>query len=313
MYFGSVRFFKHLILLTLLLLILVPSSLCIVFSVQKNNLVSEVSSLSKQISDQADSAARVLAILPDASLPATATASLSPDIDVPSYQALYPDLYCEPNEEELLAVDNTAHLTFDDGPSLITETVLKVLAEKNVKGTFFIVGRQLDKPENQERLKLAASEGHTIGIHTESHDYARIYASVEAFLEDFYKVWSRIKEITGVAPEIFRFPGGSINGYNYGIYQEIIAEMVRRGFTYYDWNVSAQDASANNLTPEVLTENATNTRGLKRIIVLMHDSDSRANTAAALPGIIDSLIAKGYTIQPLNNTIRPIVFGYKDK
>ena len=49
--------------------------------------------------------------------------------------------------------------------------------------------------------------------------------------------------MTSIKPEIFRFPGGSINAHNRGIYQEIISEMLRRGFLYYDWNVSTQDTS----------------------------------------------------------------------
>ena len=108
-----------------------------------------------------------------------------------------------------------------------------------------MVGSNLKSERGQEILRRIAEEGHTIGIHTDSHQYRSIYASVEAYLEDFEKVFRKVYEITGVKPEIFRFPGGSVNGYNGAIYQELIAEMMRRGFSYYDWNVSSADATGN--------------------------------------------------------------------
>lgn len=54
-----------------------------------------------------------------------------------------------------------------------------------------------------------ADEGHTIGIHTDSHQYRSIYTSVEDYLNDFKKVYDKVYEITGVKPEIFRFPGAA--------------------------------------------------------------------------------------------------------
>ena len=55
-------------------------------------------------------------------------------------------------------------------------------------------------------------------------------------------MFCQIYEATGVKPQIFRFPGGSVSSYNVGIHQQLIAEMTRRGFVYFDWNVANGDA-----------------------------------------------------------------------
>ena len=106
-------------------------------------------------------------------------------------------------------------MTFDDGPSTRTDEVLAVLARENIKATFFVVGQTSET--NLQRIRDIVNQGHTIAMHSYSHDYTKIYASVEAFLDDMYRVFSQIRDATGVAPTFFRFPGRSVNSYNYGI------------------------------------------------------------------------------------------------
>jgi len=135
----------------------------------------------------------------------------------------------------------TLYLTFDDGPSKVnTPKVLDILKERNIKATFFVVGASAEK--NPDILLRIAEEGHTIGIHSYSHDFRSIYKSTDAFIADFNKAREVIFDITGQSPIIYRFPGGSKNSYNKGTYKAIIAEMNKRGFIYYDWNMSVQDA-----------------------------------------------------------------------
>ena len=122
-----------------------------------------------------------------------------------------------------------------------------------------------------------------------------------------------MEKITGVKAELFRFPGGSINVYNATIYQEIIAEMTRRGFVYYDWNMSCEDASKIPLSVGEILQSATNLPQSNRVILLMHDSNHNINTANALQLIIDHYIKDGYTVQPLTKDVKPIIFGYNDK
>lgn len=163
-------------------------------------------------------------------------------------------------------------------------------------------------------MKQIVAEGHTLGMHSYTHDYYTIYDSVEAFLEDYYQLFCLIREEVGVTPTVFRFPGGSINGYNQGLYQEIIAEMLRRGFVYYDWNLSAEDAfhvspSAEDILNNILDSSNGRTRG----IVLMHDSDQCKTTVEALPELIDGLREQGFIFQRIDRSVKPIIFSYKDK
>ena len=224
------------------------------------------------------------------------------------YQELYPDLYVERNEEMFDDVPNSVYLTFDDGPSPVTKDILKVLKEKDVKATFFVVYN--DSSEAAELLREIAEEGHTIGVHSTTHIYSQIYSSVEAFLSDFEMTATWIEEVTGNKPEIFRFPGGSINIYNEGIYQTIIAEMLRRGYLYYDWNVDSGDAARFYSKYSIYNNVVKDIDKKDKAIVLFHDSLQKKGTLQALPDIIDSLKASGKTILPLTNQVKPITFSY---
>ena len=238
---------------------------------------------------------------------AAAAAATTSTTSAGGYQALYPDFYAPQTYSANSAPNKTAYLTFDDGPSGNTDIILQTLQEENVKATFFVVGT--DNADNLARMRRIVQEGHTIGMHSYSHSYKKIYASVEAFLKDMYQVFNLIKDTTGVTPTCFRFPGGSINSYNKAVYKDIKAEMIRRGFVPYDWNVSSGDASTTKYTPEQLTGHVLNGIGSKsRIIVLMHDSSSKENTAQAVRQIIIGIREKGFIFAPLDYQTKPILF-----
>ncbi|MEG0803421.1 MAG: polysaccharide deacetylase family protein [Pygmaiobacter sp.] len=307
MQIGSVQFFKRLILFTLALLILVPLICSLVFGIGFSMRGREVSRLSgelEQVSDELlERQLSVEAILTDkrsargAAIPAPASSAL---------QALYPDMVVDA-PAEYRDVPKTVYLTFDDGPSTQTVKNLDLLAKEQIKATF-VTGKNSEA--HPEIIKRIVAEGHTLGVHTYSHNYREIYASVEAYLDDFYKLWSYLDETTGVKPTVFRFAGGSINVYNRDIYQEIVAEMLRRGFTYYDWNVSAGDA-ANHVSGAEILQNVVN--GVPKhdmAVVLMHDCANDAATGNMLGEIIQSARVAGYRFDRLDNTVRPTTFAY---
>ena len=128
-----------------------------------------------------------------------------------------------------------------------------------------------------------------------------------------YKIYTQIKETTGVAPTVFRFAGGSINAYNTGINQEIISEMMRRGFVPFDWNVSSEDAASNPPAANVIVENVvTQSKRVKRGVVLMHDSDYKYTTVAALPDLIDRLAEQGCSFSAISPQTQPVLFSYRN-
>lgn len=150
-------------------------------------------------------------------------------------------------------------------------------------------------------LKRIVDEGHVIGIHTYSHEYKDIYASVEAYLEDFYKVYQKIYEVTGLKVNIFRFPWGSSNPYNKKINKELTAEMERRGFSFYDWNVSAEDSIGNPSQTKIKKNIIKDLEKFNYPIILMHDSIRNSNTAKVLPEILKIIKDKGYGFDTLDN------------
>lgn len=201
--------------------------------------------------------------------------------------------------------ENTVYLTFDDGPSENTYSVLYYLDKYDVKATFFVVPRRTE--ECYSLMKQIVDKGHAIGVHSASHEYNEIYSSVEAYLEDFYEAWSMIYEATGVKTEIFRFPGGSKNDFNGETRDAIIEEMTRRGFRYYDWNVDSNDVGEATWT-EMYTSIPADIAENYRSIVLMHDSSPRINTVYVLEDILKVLLNKGYKLDRINNDTQPIQF-----
>ena len=230
--------------------------------------------------------------------------------DPPSYQLLYEDFYAPQPYCASERVENTIYLTFDDGPSDRTDEILRILDEKNVKATFFVTGKS--DPEDLARMKKIVDAGHTIGMHSYSHDYSSVYGSVESFLDEFHRNFLQIIEATGVTPTVFRFPGGSINGYDGGFYQEILSEMIRRGFVPYDWNISSEDAASSRITPsEKLAANvARGAQGKVRGFVLFHDSSQKTTTPQAVSLAIDQLRAMGFDFAPITPTTLPVLYNY---
>ena len=84
-----------------------------------------------------------------------------------------------------------------------TPEVLSILERYGVKATFFVVGK--DTEQSRRWMREIAEGGHAIGVHSYTHDYRKIYDSVEAYLDDFAQEYALIEEATGAAPQIFRF------------------------------------------------------------------------------------------------------------
>lgn len=309
-YFGSILFFKHLIFATVILLILIPTALAICLRVQNGTLHRE---LARQ---QARIEALEAAQPPEEETPPPETEPEAPQPEAippetPAYVELYPDLYAPAAALGAEDIDKSVYLTFDDGPSERTDEILRILENYGVKATFFVIGTESE--EGLERMRAITAAGHTLAVHSYTHSYQKIYASVEEYLADFYAMYCQILEATGTAPRVFRFPGGSINGYNGGVYRDIIAEMTRRGFVYFDWNVSSGDAAGTKTqSAAVLAANSLKGTTARRAIVLMHDSASKTTTVESLPAVIEGYQAAGFTFHPLTAETRSITFGYRD-
>ena len=202
-------------------------------------------------------------------------------------------------EEQTPAKDvKRVYLTFDDGPSIYTGQILDVLAANNVKATFFVIGRDKEYYDYYRRI---VDEGHTIGMHSYSHVYQDVYASVESFGNEIEQLNQLIYDVTGVKSNIFRFPGGSSNNVAPLPIQDYIAYLNEHDINYYDWNALNGDAVTSGLTPEQLVSNIMNdVENNRDSIVLMHDLQTTHTTVESLQLLIDTLKSEGYELLPIS-------------
>lgn len=194
--------------------------------------------------------------------------------------------------------NGTIYLTFDDGPKWgTTDVILDILKEEGVEATFFVTNTGPD-----ELIKRVHDEGHTIALHTATHDYSIVYASVDSYFRDLGIISERVKRITGVESKIIRFPGGSSNTvsrkYSSGIMSVLTKEVLNRGYRYYDWNISSGDAAGGSPTPEQIANNVIRNLSKNKVnMVLMHDI--KPYTRDGLRSIIRYGKENGYTFEKI--------------
>ncbi|HIY96888.1 MAG TPA: polysaccharide deacetylase [Candidatus Borkfalkia excrementigallinarum] len=195
--------------------------------------------------------------------------------------------------------EKTIYLTFDDGPTdSTTPKILDILKNENVKATFFVIGRQISGRE--KILFRESAEGHAIGIHTQTHEYKKIYDTEETLLADIRACKASIRKVfPDFETDLYRFPGGS-----FGVKKELIAAVEKAGYRHYDWNASAEDAVSANASAEDLYNNVLLSAGNKKnVILLMHDGVGYKSTIACLPSVIRHFRSGGYTFSTLKNGI----------
>ena len=184
----------------------------------------------------------------------------------------------------------TIYLTFDDGPGPYTEQLLDILDKYKVKATFFTTSG------NSSYINMIGEEarrGHTVAVHTCSHNYASIYASTDAYWADFDRQNSVIKEQTGSTATIMRFPGGSSNkvsaDYCAGIMTRLTEQAKAKGYTYFDWNVTSGDAGGTTDTETVYQNVIT---GIQK------------NSAAGIPSVVLQHDIKDFSVNAVEKIIQ---------
>ena len=197
----------------------------------------------------------------------------------------------EAADVDLAKEDEDVHkvyLTFDDGPSSNTNRILDILADYDVKATFFVVGKE--EEEYQALYKRIVEEGHTLAMHSYSHKYNEIYQSVESFSADLSKLQEFLYDTTGVWCRYSRFPGGSSNTVSRVDMHELITYLDEQDMSYFDWNISSGDAANSYISPEDIVRNCTvKLREYDEAIILMHDASNKNSTVEALPKLIETI------------------------
>ena len=200
----------------------------------------------------------------------------------------------------------TIYLTFDDGPSRsVTPKLLDMLKEENVKATFFVINHS---KELDYLIKREDDEGHTVALHSYSHNYKKVYSSVEDYFADLYAIQNKVYKIINKKPTIIRFPGGVSNTisrrYSEGIMTLLDKETNNKGFTYFDWNISSGDASGGRISASKISNNVIKSLKYNRNIVLLHDFENNTGAIEGVREIIKYGKSHGYTFKAITkNTL----------
>lgn len=185
------------------------------------------------------------------------------------------------------------YFTFDDGPSANTDRILDILDQYGIKATFFVVG----KDKYQEQYKRIVQDGHTLGMHSYSHKYNEIYASLDAYKQDLSQLHDFLYELTGEDCKIVRFPGGSSNTISKVDMWELIDYLEEEDLVYFDWNVSSGDAVGGNKSANQIARNVLdNIDKYNNSVVLFHDAAGKDSTVDALSIIIEEILESDNTV-----------------
>ena len=233
--------------------------------------------------------------------PVVALPTQTPEATVEATEA--PKATEQPGE---VSASRKVYLTFDDGPSVYTTEILDILDEYDVKATFFVLGKE--DATSIELIQDIYERGHTVGMHSYSHKYNEIYASEDAFMEDYQKIYTFLKDKVGVESFCYRFPGGSSNTISSIDMLEFADYLTEQDVTYFDWNISSGDGSATALAAEQIEENVLkDIEKYNTAVVLMHDSVEKRSTVDALPGILEAILSMEDTaILPITEDTVPV-------
>ena len=183
-------------------------------------------------------------------------------------------------------------LTFDAGWEYKPGgRILDVLAKHNVRATFFLTGRWVEK--NPDLARRIAAEGHRIGNHTYSHRSLTKLSSAE-IAEEAKKTEQLVLELTGRSTKpLLRVPYGARN-------KRVLSVLEELGYCSIYWDVDSRDAYKANITPAEIEQ-----RVLSKVrngsIVLMHIG-SKA-TADALDSLLQKLVDAGYQPVTVSETL----------
>ncbi|MBC1482733.1 polysaccharide deacetylase [Listeria sp. FSL L7-1509] len=184
----------------------------------------------------------------------------------------------------------TVFLTFDDGPTTYLNEFISILNKAEAPATFFFVGNSLEQM-NKETASTLVKSGHSIGLHSYSHDAKLLYRDTNpTFIPEMERLKTAIQNKTGVTTNLIRAPYGSTY-----LTDSEYQNVKQKGFKMLDWNVDSNDWRYKDNAESVIQSVMTQVKNLEQsnepLVILFHE---RKNTLQALPTIIKQLKDKGY-------------------
>ena len=192
-------------------------------------------------------------------------------------------IYCVQRDQKMLSISFDAAWGNED-----TQQLIDIMAQYNVKATFFVVGDWVDR--YPESVKALHDAGHEIMNHSNTHAHLP-QLSAQQITDDLNACNDKIEAVTGARPTLIRLP--------YGDYDDNSIRTIRAmGMEPIQWDVDSldwKDLSAADITKRVTSKVCPGS------IVLFHNAAK--HTPEALPGIIECLLQEGYTFVPISQII----------
>jgi peptidoglycan/xylan/chitin deacetylase (PgdA/CDA1 family) len=202
----------------------------------------------------------------------------------------------------------TIYLTFDDGPTRFTDSIVQILDMLNVEATFFLLkGNMINYPNV---VRTVGEKKHTIGCHGVTHTVEDFYKDSMSPVIEMDDCNEELQRITGTGTKLIRVPFGS--------YPHLTPEqqhnLHKAHYIYWDWNVDSHDWRKNGQTPKQMVHSiVSQVNKLKKHdtspIILLHDTKM---TMEALPELIHTLQELGYQFKPLSLEEKPLQFQLKN-
>lgn len=277
-----VKRIKKIIVGTAIVLLLLPTIMCLFLLVKVHSLEKQIETITK-VSDSGVVKAQ--------------------EKEVKTTKAPKKAMTAEPT---IKPTDDTTtkkvYLTFDDGPGSQSGKILDILKKNHVKATFFVTGKE--DASSKKIYQRIVKEGHTLAMHSYSHIQDVIYDSKEAFEKDLKQINRCLYEATGVHTKFYRFPGGSSTQNTSLPIQNFIDVLKKNHYLYLDWNVISPDINNANATKEqVVTGVMQGVDAYDTAVVLMYDVADKPMTVKALPSIIKQIKAKNYELLPVDESM----------
>ncbi len=169
-----------------------------------------------------------------------------------------------------------------------TQNLIDILGRYGVRATFFVVGQWVDK--YPESVRSLAEAGHEVMNHSNTHPHMASLSS-ERIKAELNGCSDKIEAVTGVRPTLFRCP--------YGEYDDnVIGTVNGMGVTAVQWDVDSLDWK--DYDAATIRQRVTS-RARPGSIILFHNA--ALHTPEALPGIIEYLLAEGYTLVPVSELL----------
>lgn len=277
-----VKRIKKIIVGTAIILLLLPTIICLFLLVKVHSLEKQIETITK-VSDSGVVKAQEKEVK-------TTKAPKKASTDGPTIK---------PTDD---TTTKKVYLTFDDGPGSQTGEILDILKKNHVKATFFVTGKE--DASSKKIYQRIVKEGHTLAMHSYSHIQDVIYDSKEAFEKDLKQINRCLYEATGVHTKFYRFPGGSSTQNTSLPIQNFIDVLKKNHYLYLDWNVISPDINNANATKEqVVTGVMQGVDAYDTAVVLMYDVADKPMTVKALPSIIKQIKAKNYELLPVDESM----------